>query len=333
MSPLTLVLLLSGAFFLVFMAISVMVFWRGGGAIPRSAGTAASIFKRGTVAVVELNGVIMDSKKTLKKLKRVEEDPEVKAVVMRINSPGGSVAPSQEIYEAVKKLKKPVVASMGAVAASGGFYVACGAQKVFANPGTITGSIGVIMEFVNLEKLYEWAKIKRYSIKTGKFKDAGAEYHEMTPEARALLQGMVDDVLLQFKQAVVDGRKLPMEKVDAIADGRILSGAQAKAANLVDELGTIQDAIAEAAKLGGIQGEPRVVYPQPPKRTFFDVLMDDSRGEESSTEAEVGLAGASLLERLMFALVGGLRESTEGVGGRPTPSFNPGIYWLWNGTH
>ena len=330
MSPLTLVLLLSGVFFAVFMAISVLVFWKGGGAIPHSGGKAASLFKKGQVAVLELNGVIMDSKRTLKKLEKIDEDPEVKAVVVRINSPGGAVAPSQEIYQAVKNLKKPVVASMGSVAASGGYYVACAAKKIYANPGTITGSIGVIMEFVNMEKLYEWAKVKRYSIKTGKFKDAGAEYHDMDPEARALLQGMVDDVLKQFKEAVSTGRKIPMEQLDRLADGRVFSGAQAKGVKLVDELGGIQDAINEAAKLGGIEGKPQVVYPAQPKRKLLDILMDDQRGgDDASSDAESSLAGGSLIERVVLTLVG---ESAQKLGAHAEPSLNPGIYWLWNGS-
>src|SRR4029077_13140783 len=146
-------------------------------------------------------------------------DSDVKAIVLRLNSPGGAVAPSQEIYQAVKNYKKPIVASMSSVAASGAYYVACGAKKVYANPGTITGSIGVIMEFANLEKLYEWAKIKRFSIKTGRFKDVGAEYREMTADERALLQNMVDDVLSQFTLAVSEGRNIPLETVKEIADG------------------------------------------------------------------------------------------------------------------
>ena len=175
----------------------------------------------------EINSVIMDSK-TLAQLKKFDEDKGVKAVVLRLNSPGGSVAPSQEIYEAVKDFKKPVVASMASVAASGVYYIAVGAPIIYANPGTITGSIGVIMEFANLEKLYEWAKIKRYVIKTGKFKDAGGEHREMTPEDRALLQGMIDDVLVQFKTAVAAGRKLSLEDVTKVADGRIFRAIRPK---------------------------------------------------------------------------------------------------------
>jgi protease-4 len=229
------------------------------------------------------------------------------------------VAPSQEIYEAVRAYKKPLVVSMGSVAASGAFYIACGAKKVFANPGTITGSIGVIMEFVNLEKLYEWAKVKRFSIKTGKFKDAGAEFREMTAEEKELLQGMVNDVLLQFKEAISKGRKLPMETVSAIADGRIFSGTQAKARKLVDEVGTLQDAINEAAKEAKLPGRPDVVYPSGPRRKLLQMLLDDGDRDED------GRSEAPLLERWFSRLFGAVAKQDI--------SLEPGMYWLWSGTH
>jgi protease-4 len=256
--PLFLLFLVSGAFFLVFVSVSYVFFSKNLGTGASSAGSKA-LFKKAGVGLLEIDGVIMDSKKALKTLKSFEENPNVKALVVRINSPGGAVAPSQEIHDAIKRFPRPKVVSMSSVAASGGYYVAVAGDRIYANPGTITGSIGVIMEFADLEKLYDWAKIKRYSIKTGKFKDTGAEYREMQPEERALLQGMVDDVLVQFKQAVADGRKLPIETVTALADGRVFSGSQAKAEKLVDELGGIDDAIAAAAKLGGIEGKPRII--------------------------------------------------------------------------
>ncbi|MGK5089031.1 signal peptide peptidase SppA, partial [Bdellovibrionota bacterium FG-2] len=256
-------------------------------------------------------------------LEQFEESDEIKAVVLRLNSPGGAVAPSQEIYEAVKAYKKPIIASMSSVAASGAFYVACGAQRVFANPGTITGSIGVIMEFINLEKLYEWAKVQRYSIKTGVFKDAGAEYREMTAPERALLQAMVDDVLTQFKQAIVTGRKLPAAEVDAIADGRIFSGAQAKAVKLVDELGTLHDAIAEAGKLGKIKGKPRVVYPEKKRSRLLSMLLDDHDSADEESSSNFGGMGGSLGNSIAGIVKGAVPP-------RDAQGVTPGIYWLWN---
>ncbi len=319
-SPLTWVLGLSGAFFMIFLMITGVLMIKGSSMSgKKSAGSA--LFGGGAVGIVELSGVIMDSKKVLKRLENFEEDPEVKAVVMRINSPGGAVAPSQEIYEAVKKMKKPVVASMASVAASGGYYVACGTQKIFANAGTITGSIGVIMEFVNLAKLYDWAKVHRYALKTGKYKDAGAEYREMQPEEKALLQGMINDVLGQFKAAVSAGRKLTMQQVDAIADGRIFSGQQAKAAKLVDEVGTLDDAVNEAAKLAKIKGKPEVVYPERGRRKLIEMLMDDGRSEDAESETPSRGAGAWIARWL------GLPESVNPI----RPMLNPGIYWIWTG--
>ena len=323
LSPLALVLILSGVFFAFFLIVSGVLFLSkapGGGA-GRSA-----IFGSGTVAVIELNGVILDSKKTLARLEAAEDENSIRAVVLRLNSPGGAVAPSQEIFEAVKKFKKPLVVSMGSVAASGAFYISCGAKKVFANPGTITGSIGVIMEFLDLGKLYDWAKIHRYALKTGKFKGAGAEYRELTAEEKQLLQTMIEDVLGQFKQAVIAGRKLSPVQVNAIADGRVMSGSQAKALKLVDELGTVQDAINEAGKMAKIEGKPRVVHMDRNKRKIFDYLFGDSHDEDSEASLE---SFASPLGRLTGAIDKLLRP--WGDVGERTSSVSPGIYWLWSG--
>lgn len=322
LNPLTVVLTLSGVFFVLFLVISGVLFMTRGGGGSRSAVKAPGLFSGGSVGVVELNGAIMDSKKTLERLERMAENDGVKAVVLRLNSPGGAVAPSQEIYEAVKAFKKPLVVSMSSVAASGAYYIAMGAKKVYANPGTITGSIGVIMQFASLEKLYEWAKIKRYALKTGKYKDAGADYREMGGEERALLQGMIDDVLAQFKKAVADGRKLSMEQVDAVADGRIFSGAQAKRAKLVDELGTLQDAINDAAKQAGIKGKPNVLKPAQPRRKFIEMLFDDRDEEESEASAP----GAGWITRA----IRGLGESGSPIAAQ-LEALTPGVYWLWTG--
>jgi protease-4 len=312
-NPLFWILGLSAALFLILVLVSGRFLFRGS----ISGGGGHSIASsRERVGVIELNGIILESKKILKQLTEFEEDSSVKAVVLRMNSPGGAVAPSQEIYQAVKKFPKPLVVSMSSVAASGAYYIAAGSKKVFANPGTITGSIGVIMQFTNLEKLYDWAKITRYSIKTGKFKDAGAEYRPMTPEERELLQAMINDTLTQFKAAVGEGRKLTVDQVDAVADGRIFSGVQAKQAKLVDELGSLQDAIDEAARQAKIEGRPKVVYPEKPRRRLIEWLISDD-GEESESESRTRAAsGLGLVLQKVLDLP------------RPSLQLEPGIYWL-----
>ena len=253
--------------------------------------------------------------------------------MLRVDSPGGSVAPSQEIYEAVRAYKKPLVVSMSSIAASGAFYVACAAKKVYANPGTITGSIGVIMELINLEKLYDWAKIKRYSIKTGRYKDAGAEYRDLEPDERALLQGMLDNVLGQFKEAVAKGRKLPMATVTAIADGRVWSGEQAKAAKLVDELGTLDDAVDEAGREGGIKGKPEVIYPESRRKRFLDLLLDNNGGSDSDDDSE-GMSpapSAGVIDHLGAAAQVVVDSVFGRQAARPALDSMPGLYWIWNG--
>lgn len=323
--PLILVFVLSGFFFVVFVVASFTFFSKGVRGKSRTA--ARALFSRDAVGLLEIDGVIMDSKKALKTLKKYEENPEVKAIVVRVNSPGGAVAPSQEIHDAIKNFPRPKVVSMGSVAASGGYYVSVAADQVFANPGSITGSIGVIMEFANLEKLYDWAKIKRFSIKTGKYKDSGAEYREMRPDERELLQGMVDDVLYQFKAAVAAGRKMTMEEVTPLADGRIFSGSQAKNHNLVDELGGIDEAVAAAGKLAGIQGKPRIITDEKKKNPFeiFRDLAEMDEGSEGSSSSSRGLAGtlSALIERTVAHALG--------IGGVAKTVLQPGVYWIWKG--
>lgn len=325
-SPLAIILTLSAGFFFLFLVVSGALFmWKSSDGWESESGSSGALFSagKGAVGVVELNGVIMDSKKILKYLKDFKEDSSVKAVVMRLNSPGGSVAPSQEIYEAVRQLGKPVVASMSSVAASGAYYIACGAKKIYANPGTITGSIGVIMEFANLKKLYEWAKIERYAITTGKYKNAGAEYKDMTLEEKDLLKGMIDDVLGQFKKAVAEGRKMKLEEVTRVADGRIFSGAQAKAAGLVDQLGTLDDAIKDAAKMAKLEGEPRIVYPRKNRRTILDVVADYPPPDDEESRSSIG--GPNALVTALRHWVTGAPLGAASGGWLPSP----GVYWLW----
>jgi len=231
------------------------------------------------VAVIPVKGMISDSEPVIEQLKRFGKDEAVKAIVLRIESPGGGVGPSQEIYEEVRKVgtRKPVLASMGALAASGGYYIACATQKVFANPGTITGSIGVLMPFMNVRELAEKIGVKGMTVKSGEYKDLGSPLRDMSPQERALLQTVVDNVNLQFVQAVAEGRNLPREDVMRIADGRIFTGEQAKALGLVDALGNLEDAVAEAGRMGKIPGEPRVVTPPKKKISVFELLKEEAR--------------------------------------------------------
>lgn len=224
------------------------------------------------VGVVEIKGVIADAKQTVLDLKRFRKDEDIKAIVLRIDSPGGGVGPSQEIYAEVKKtrLTKKVVASMGAIAASGGYYVAAAADHLVANPGTITGSIGVLMEFANVEQLFKKIGLSTVVLKSGDFKDTGSPLRKMTLAEKELLQGFIDNVHQQFVSAVAAEREMSEESVRAIADGRILSGEQAQKLGLLDSLGNMEDAITIAAELGGIKGEPAVVYAE---RKKFSVLQ------------------------------------------------------------
>jgi protease IV len=228
------------------------------------------------VGIVEVKGIIIDGQETVKQLRALKKDKRVKAVVVRVDSPGGVVGPSQEISAELKGLArvKKVVVSMGSVAASGGYYVSAPATLIYANPGTITGSIGVLMKFSNIEGLMGKVGMKAFTLKTGKFKDVGSPVRTMTPEERQMLQGVIDSTHAQFVRAVAEGRGLPVEQVRRIADGRIFSGEQALALKLVDRLGTLQDAIEEAARLGGIKGEPELIRPPKKKNPMFDMLVE-----------------------------------------------------------
>lgn len=228
------------------------------------------------VALIRVEGVILDAQATIGELKQYSENPLVKAIVLRIDSPGGGVVPSQEIHDAVKRVKnksnKAVIASMGTVAASGGYYIAAATDRIIANPGTLTGSIGVIMEMANFEGLLKKIGVEGVVIKSGRFKDVGSPLRKMSDEERKLLQSVMDDVHHQFIEAVADGRSLEPSDVESLADGRIFTGRQAKEARLVDELGDLDDAIHIAADIAGMEGEPKVVEPR--KRFSFRDLIE-----------------------------------------------------------
>ncbi len=262
--------LIVGALLLVMLAIAAMVSYIGTG----------QVMGADKVALVRIEGPIIDSQRFVDEIRQYVDDNSIKAIVLRVDSPGGAVAPSQEIYTEVKRAvqTKKVVASMGSLAASGGYYVVAPATMIVANPGTITGSIGVIMEIPNFEGLMDKIGIKTTTIKSGKYKDMASAMRELTTEERRLLQGVMDDVHEQFIQAVAEGRGMTVEEVTEFADGRIFSGRQAKEIGLVDELGNLQDAITLCARLAGIEGEPTVVSTKE-EISFLKLLRGELSGK------------------------------------------------------
>lgn len=230
------------------------------------------------VGVIEINGVIADSKTILEQIKTFRTNSSVKSIVLRINSPGGAVGPSQEIYREIRKTieEKKVIASLGTIAASGGYYIAAAADGIVANPGTITGSIGVILGYTNFEELFEKIGLNPVVIKSGEYKDIASPVRKMTESERALLQKFSDNVHAQFIGHVASARNLPFDQVKEIADGRIFSGEQAQRLELVDRLGNLEDAIEWAGRLGGIKGEITTVYPPEEKLPFMKYLVDMS---------------------------------------------------------
>jgi len=237
-----------------------------------------SVIGTDRVAMVKIEGILLSSEHVVEELNDYADDSSVKAIVIRIDSPGGGVVASQEIYNAVKNAKKEgkkIIVSMGSVAASGGYYVAAAADKIVANPGTLTGSIGVKMEFANVEKLLEKIGVKGMVVKAGEFKDIGSPYRDMTAQEKKLLQDVIDDVHNQFIKAVAEGRNLPEADVRAIADGRIFTGQQALTLKLVDQLGDLGDSIRLAGSLAGIKGKPKVIEKRK-KIPFLEYLKEES---------------------------------------------------------
>ncbi|NUN68978.1 MAG: signal peptide peptidase SppA [Bacteroidetes bacterium] len=238
----------------------------------------------GTVALVELNEPIMSSERIVQQLKRFRENPSVRAIVLRIESPGGGVAASQEIYEEVKKTRaygKPIVVSMGSVAASGGYYAAIGASRIVANPGSVVGSIGVISQFMHVNDLLAKIGVSSTTIKSGSLKDAGSPYRQPTAEDKRYFQEMVDDIYDQFVTAVAEERKLDKSLVRKYADGRVFTGRKAYDLGLIDTLGTYQDAITIAAEMAQVYGTPRVIKERKREtlsERLFGVMKDEVRG-------------------------------------------------------
>ena len=255
----------------------------------------SELFLQEGIGVIDVKGVILESEEILANLVAFREEPKIKGIVLRIDSPGGAVGASQEIYDEVRRTSKvkPVVASMGSVAASGGLYVSLGAGKIVANPGTLTGSMGVILKFANLEGLFDKIGYKNEVVKSGRLKDIGSPSRPMTGEERQMLQGMIDNVQEQFVQAVSESRSLPVAEVRKIADGRIFSGQQAKEYGLVDRLGNFSDAVMLAAELAGITSDkmPELIYPREDDFSFLRLMT--GKNSESLLQ-QTGLSGPLL---------------------------------------
>ena len=237
------------------------------------------------VAIVPIDGEILEAREVVEAIHRHADNANVKAIVMRINSPGGAIAPSQEIYEAIINAHadsgKPFVASLDSVAASGGFYIASACDRIVANPGSITGSIGVILQWMEIKDLLAWAKMKPETITAGAFKAVGSPYDSLTDAERAYLQHVVAQLHSQFIRAVADGRKgkMTLAEVTRVADGRIFTGEEARALKLVDQLGNLDDAVSLAGRLAHMRGKPETIYPKPKKPGLLDVLTGSTESE------------------------------------------------------
>lgn len=257
---------------MVLVAVSFFVF---ASAIKRDGGEFISSGSGDKIAVVEINDVIVSSEKTVEQIKKFREDKSVKAILLRINTPGGGVAASQEIYEEVKKTRdsgKIIVVSMGSIAASGGYYIAVGSSLIVSNPGTLTGSIGVIAQFISIKDLAEKLGINQTTIKSGSLKDAGSPFKTMSDSDKAYFQDVVDNSFMQFLDVVAKERKMDKETLLKYANGRVFTGLQAKDYGLVDSLGTFEDAIRITGRMAGIEGEPRIIRERK-KFSFFEELM------------------------------------------------------------
>ena len=233
----------------------------------------------GRLGIVDVTGVIISPDETIRQLKKFADDSSIKAIIIHLNTPGGGAAASEEIYREVRRIrdekKKKIVASIETVGASGGYYIASACNKIYADQASIVGSIGVIMEWYNYGDLLHWAKLKEEVIAAGKYKDTGDPTRELTPDERAYLQEMADNMHQQFIEAVASGRGLKVDDVKTIATGRVWTGTQALPMKLIDALGGFDVAVKETAKSVGIQGEPTLVKAQKEKQTLLDLLFGD----------------------------------------------------------
>ncbi len=265
---------------LAILAVSAFILGTGMFIILKVFAPSANISFNEKIGVISIEGTISESMRITSQLVNMRKNKRIKAIILRINSPGGSVGPAQEIYREVQKTieTKKVIVSMGGVAASGGYYIAAAANKIVAEPGTITGSIGVIIEFVLLKDLINNIGIKFEVLKSGEFKDVGSPHREMTERDRELVKDLIADIQNQFVEAVAKGRNLDEEQVKKIADGRVFSGARAKELGLIDVLGNFQDAVETAKEMAGITGEVTLVYPKKSGMELWERFMDSAAG-------------------------------------------------------
>lgn len=268
------VLVGGGVFALFVVAVFTLVYLSFGGNEEESFSGFGS-----KIGVVELDGVIFSPKQVVPQLKKFADDDSVKAIILHVNSPGGGVAASEEIYREVKRIrdekKKRIVASIETVGASGAYYVASATNKIYADKGSIVGSIGVIAEWVNYGDLMRWAKLDPITMKAGEFKDTGSPTREMTPAEREYMQGLIDNMHTQFIQAVADGRHVKEADIRSIANGKVWTGEQALDLKLVDQVTDFEGAVKDTAQAVNISGEPTLVYPPKDRRSGLDLLFGD----------------------------------------------------------
>ena len=270
------VLLGGGAFFLFLLAVFALVYFT-----VRSEQRTSSFSSFGDkIAVVDLEGVIISPKDLVEQLRKYGDDSSIKAIIIHVNSPGGGAAASEEIYREVLRIrdvkKKRIVASIETVGASGAYYVSSATNKIFADDASIVGSIGVIAQWYNYEELMKWAKLKAIVLKAGEFKDTGSPVREMTPAERAYMQGLIDNMHAQFIDSVARGRRMKVDEIKPLADGKVWTGEQAMPLKLIDQIGDFRAAVEDTAKSVGIKGEPTIVRPEKDRKSMLDLLFGDA---------------------------------------------------------
>src|ERR1700756_5032859 len=263
-----------GAFFLFVLAVFALVY------VTLHAGKDTSLAFGDKIGVVDLEGVIISPNPVVQQLKKFGDDDSIKAIILHVNSPGGGVAASEEIYREVKRIreqkKKRIVAAIESVGASGAYYVSSATNKIYADNGSVVGSIGVIAQWVNYGDLMRWAKLKPEVLKVGQFKDTGDPTRELTPAERQYMQGLIDNMYGQFIQAVAEGRHSKVDDIKGIADGRVWTGQQALDLHLIDQVADFRSAVLDTAKSVGISGEPVLVHPERARKSLMDLLFCDA---------------------------------------------------------